>query len=79
MKNFINKLFLLLPAIIILASSTQKNNDARSLYAELDKKAPLNTLTATEKQAGWKLLFDGKNTTGWHGFNLTSSQPPDQE
>ena len=26
---------------------------------------PLNTLTAKERQAGWKLLFDGKTTHGW--------------
>jgi hypothetical protein len=28
-----------------------------------------NELTPQEKQAGWKLLFDGKTTTGWRGFN----------
>jgi hypothetical protein len=28
-----------------------------------------NTLTAAEKQAGWKLLFDGKTMKGWHTFN----------
>lgn len=28
-----------------------------------------NTLTPQEKKDGWKLLFDGKSTTGWHGFN----------
>lgn len=28
-----------------------------------------NTLTEAEKAAGWKLLFDGKSTAGWHGFN----------
>ncbi len=28
-----------------------------------------NTLTDAEKAAGWKLLFDGKTTAGWHGFN----------
>jgi hypothetical protein len=27
-----------------------------------------NTLTATEKAAGWKLLFDGKSTAGWRGY-----------
>ena len=27
-----------------------------------------NTLTADEQAAGWKLLFDGKTTTGWRGI-----------
>lgn len=27
-----------------------------------------NTLTAQEKKDGWKLLFDGKNLTGWHSY-----------
>ncbi len=32
----------------------------------------LNTLTASEKSAGWKLLFDGTTTNGWHNFNKTT-------
>lgn len=31
-----------------------------------------NTLTAKEKQQGWKLLFDGKSTKGWHTYNKTT-------
>jgi hypothetical protein len=29
----------------------------------------INQLTDTEKQQGWKLLFDGKSSTGWHTYN----------
>ncbi len=28
-----------------------------------------NTLTDKEKADGWRLLFDGKTTAGWHGYN----------
>lgn len=31
--------------------------------------APPNTLTPTERDQGWQLLFDGKSTAGWRGFN----------
>jgi cytochrome c len=31
-----------------------------------------NTLTASEQSAGWKLLFDGITTNGWHNFNKTT-------
>src|SRR5512143_3915527 len=29
-----------------------------------------NTLTAAERAAGWKLLFDGRTMTGWRGAYL---------
>jgi hypothetical protein len=30
--------------------------------------APANVLTAEERSGGWRLLFDGKTTNGWHTF-----------
>ena len=30
-----------------------------------------NQLTPAEKTAGWRLLFDGRTTTGWRGFKKT--------
>lgn len=32
----------------------------------------LNTLTAQEKAAGWKLLFDGTSTAGWRAYGADS-------
>ncbi len=31
-----------------------------------------NTLTARERSAGWKLLWDGRSSAGWRGAKLTS-------
>ena len=34
-----------------------------------------NTLSDAERQAGWKLLFDGKTTTGWRGYKMDKMPP----
>jgi len=34
-----------------------------------------NTLTPAEKEAGWRLLFDGKTTDGWRGYKMDKMPP----
>src|SRR5438046_8233936 len=34
--------------------------------------APPNTLTAAERAAGWRLLFDGRTLAGWRGLGYDS-------
>jgi hypothetical protein len=48
---------LLALAALLLAGSVKVNAADQSL--------PPNTLTDAEKQAGWKLLFDGRTLAGW--------------
>lgn len=37
--------------------------------------AAINTLTDAEKAAGWKLLFNGKDFSGWHNFRKEGVRP----
>lgn len=37
--------------------------------------APSNTLTESEKSAGWQLLFDGTSLNGWHNFKKEGVRP----
>lgn len=41
---------------------------ALSLISLATSAQELNTLTAKEKKAGWKLLFNGTTTEGWHTY-----------
>jgi hypothetical protein len=37
--------------------------------------ATTNTLTQKEKNEGWKLIFDGSSTAGWHSYGRPVSGP----
>ena len=39
-----------------------------SLQCTDAQQPPVNRLTAQERQQGWKLLFDGTTTQGWHKY-----------
>jgi hypothetical protein len=57
---------------IIVSCSSPDPGDPLSLLKEVDKNAATNTLTPKEQKNGWQLLFDGKTTKGWHGYNMTT-------
>jgi len=49
---------------------------AASATAMSQSAAPLNALTAAERAAGWRLLFDGQTAAGWHPFGQAASVVP---
>lgn len=50
----------------------KKDQAPLSLYADIEKNAAMNTLSEDESKDGWQLLFNGKDFTGWHGYNIDS-------
>jgi hypothetical protein len=68
MKNLIC-IFCLIAFFMFSCSST-KNINPQELYAEVNKNAPVNTLTEQESRNGWELLFNGNDFSGWHGYNM---------
>jgi hypothetical protein len=70
MKKLITEILLCLMVFAIISCGKSNKNDAKVLYSELAKNSAPNTLTDKEKENGWQLLFDGKTTNGWHGYNM---------
>jgi hypothetical protein len=70
MKKSTTGIFILIMLLVIIAFTQKQSKDPLALYAEIDKKDAPNTLVPAEKKNGWQLLFDGKTTDGWHGYNM---------
>jgi sugar phosphate isomerase/epimerase len=50
--------------------SLYEGNAPLAILGELDNSMNINTLAPREAEKGWKLLFDGRSTQGWHGYNM---------
>ena len=70
MENRITNFSLGLLILFLISCTYPENRDPITLYGQIDQLSAPNTLSSSEKKSGWNLLFDGKNTAGWHGFNL---------
>lgn len=71
-------LAILVPAILVAAASAcsptpgADAGEAETRPQVEAQKAPPNTLTPEEREAGWRLLFDGESLDGWRGFRMDS-------
>ena len=68
-------LFIAVPTLAVSFIATAQEKAAPKPAAAAAEAAP-NTLTDAETKAGWKLLFNGKDLTGWHNFKTTSPASP---
>jgi hypothetical protein len=52
-----------------LMNSCKSSGSADTTKVDTVPAVVMNTLTDQEKADGWILMFDGKTTTGWRGYN----------
>lgn len=70
MKPIAIRFLVYISAFVFLPCTVALCKDAITIIAELEKDSSPNTLSQKERQIGWTLLFDGKTTQGWRGYNM---------
>ncbi len=55
-------------ALVLACGTTRSGDGADTPTAMAEEGTPHNQLTAEERAAGWRLLFDGRTTDGWRGY-----------
>ena len=55
-------------SVIVVASISMLAVACSTMNSNLDRSVTPNVLSPSEKAEGWRLLFDGKTTTGWRNF-----------
>ena len=74
MKNYV---FVLIALVFLFSSCNTSNKKAGNKVTSKDSlksaaccdKGAMNTLTDAEKAQDWILMFDGKTSDGWRGYN----------
>lgn len=56
-------------------STSQTATPSAGTQDQASAESTINALTDSEKAAGWKLLFNGKDFTGWHNFKRDDVRP----
>jgi hypothetical protein len=59
---------------LLVACASQTSNTDSGTVVPQEPAAP-NTLTAAERRAGWRLLFDGKTLDGWRAYKADTISP----
>lgn len=62
----------ILAAVIIYSCKSSKVAAVDSSSGVVPNTANANVLTAQEARDGWKLLFDGTTTSGWHTYGYSA-------